>query len=61
MEAIGQLTAGIAHNFNNILVPIMGNLELSLRDGPDKIRHPLERAIDGSQKAADMIFPQLSP
>ena len=29
MEAIGQLSAGIAHNFNNMLMGIMGNLHLA--------------------------------
>jgi PAS domain S-box-containing protein len=28
MEAIGQLTAGVAHNFNNLLTVIQGNAEL---------------------------------
>ena len=27
MEAVGQLTAGIAHNFNNLLQGILANLE----------------------------------
>ena len=31
MEAVGQLTAGLAHNFNNILQAIVGNLELARR------------------------------
>ena len=35
IEAIGTLTGGVAHDFNNILAVILGNLELSLEMGRD--------------------------
>jgi signal transduction histidine kinase len=33
LEAVGHLTAGIAHGFNNLLTVIIGNLDL-IRDKP---------------------------
>ncbi|HEX2197099.1 MAG TPA: ATP-binding protein [Burkholderiales bacterium] len=39
MEAVGQLTGGVAHDFNNILQVIMGNLEL-LRRGLQRFEPP---------------------
>ena len=35
MEAIGTLTGGIAHEFNNILAAILGNCELAIDDIPE--------------------------
>ena len=55
MEAIGQLTAGVAHNFNNTLAAVMGNLELAMAGASDKIRLFLEEALKASEKAADMV------
>lgn len=58
METIGQLTGGVAHDFNNILLIILGNLERllrRLRDGsdPDLIRSA-EQAMQGAARAAGL-------
>jgi len=56
MEAVGQLTAGVAHNFNNMLMAIMGNIELAMiGDVPDNIRHYLNSAMTASQGAANIV------
>lgn len=34
MEAIGQLTCGVAHEFNNLLQIVIGNLELLVQSAP---------------------------
>ncbi len=50
MEAVGQLTGGLAHDFNNILGAISGALELLRRNlGPDS---PGIRYVDIGQNAA---------
>jgi len=50
MEVIGQLAAGVAHDFNNVLAVIMGYSDLIETDlGPD---HPLQRYTDEIRQAA---------
>lgn len=55
MEAIGQLTRGMAHEFNNLLTGIIGNLRLiQMRKHPD-INHFLDNAVQSADRAADLI------
>ncbi len=53
MQAIGQMTRGIARDFNNLITGIQGNLELSkhLSDGADREK-TLEQARDATERAA---------
>lgn len=51
MEALGQLTGGLAHDFNNMLTVIIGNLA-ALRDGLGE--------DDGDGEAVEFIDPALA-
>lgn len=56
MEAVGQLTGGVAHDFNNILAIIQGNLDLlheKLAKLPDKSLENLIRYVDTALEAGD--------
>ena len=53
MQAVGQLTAGVAHNFNNYLMAILGNLELLEMAGVES--ESLDLARDAGTRAADMV------
>lgn len=51
MESIGRLAGGVAHDFNNMLSIIMGNLELVLDDLEES--NPLALKLNEAQKAAE--------
>lgn len=55
MQVIGQMTRGIARDFNNLLTGIQGNLELTrhLNDGAER-EQTLDRARDAARRAADL-------
>jgi PAS domain S-box-containing protein len=55
LEALGKLTAGIAHNFNNMLMAILPNVELAEPMLPPEERWLLQDAREAARRAADMI------
>lgn len=60
MEAVGRLAGGVAHDFNNILTAIMGNVELTLATldagAPNaaRITDSLEQINRAGQRAANL-------
>jgi PAS domain S-box-containing protein len=55
MEALGNLTAGIAHNFNNMLTVIMPTLELAVRLVPAERQALLEEAAHAARRASELV------
>jgi two-component system cell cycle sensor histidine kinase/response regulator CckA len=55
LEAVGELTAGIAHNFNNILMAIVPNLELAAGSASAELAPLLSSAQEAAMRAADLV------
>jgi len=56
MEAVGQLTGGVAHDFNNVLQIISGNLHLLNQhlNGDETARRRLDMAIGAVERGAKL-------
>jgi len=56
MEAVGRLTGGVAHDFNNALTVIQGNAEMLAEDLPEgtESRMQAEGIVRASRRAGDL-------
>jgi PAS domain S-box-containing protein len=56
MEALGQIAAGVAHDFNNRLGVILGHASLLKKktEGDESLLHSLDKIISASRQAADL-------
>ncbi|WP_165602610.1 PAS-domain containing protein [Candidatus Terasakiella magnetica] len=57
MEAIGQLTGGLSHDFNNLLTIIIGNLSVLQEDGEDDpaMQEMINPALDAARRGGELV------
>ena len=55
MESLGHLTGGLAHDFNNMLAIIIGNLNLMRRRPAADIGRFIDNAMEGAERATALI------
>lgn len=62
MEAIGQLAAGVAHDFNNVLTVIQGHasMQLSAAKASPDMTGSLQQILDASERAASITHQLLA-
>lgn len=55
MEAVGRLTAGLAHNFNNLLAALIPSIQLARRQLRSGSNSHLEDAEHAARRAAELV------
>ncbi len=62
LESLGVLAGGVAHDFNNILVSVLGNAELALGDLPEDsaARLRIQRVVTSAERAAELVHQLLA-
>jgi PAS domain S-box-containing protein len=60
VQAVGQLAAGIAHNFNNLLAVIIPGLSFAVEDTTTNDDHGLQAALTAALQARDLVKSMLS-
>jgi len=64
MEAIGHLTGGVAHDFNNILTAVMGYVAMAQEHVAARVDEKLDKYLDGAlrsgRQARDLIQQMLT-
>jgi len=55
LRAVAQLTSGIAHNFNNLLMAMLPNVEMAQPHVPLEQQGMLDDALDAGARAAEMV------
>ncbi|MCC7265643.1 MAG: response regulator [Candidatus Latescibacteria bacterium] len=55
MEAVGRLAAGVAHNFNNLLQAVVGNIGLAMLQGPEQPEPWLQMADSAAMRGAELV------
>ena len=62
LESLGHLTGGLAHDFNNILTVVIGNLDamVQARPGDEALPEYVQPALDAARRGAQLVRALLS-